>query len=161
MTIAMPCVFVTEPQIDLFVQGPMNRFKDAIAAMSAIVETDWLSYTFTMNWKFTRANVSVKFEEGEPLCHIFPIQRGLLESVEPEIRNLGSNGELEKRNKVWGASREAFKEELRNGPARPATESWQKHYFLGREPDGSPCAARNHRTKLLLKPFVSRLDGSQ
>ena len=36
------------------VTGPFNQPKDAIQPLTAIVETDWAPFTFTMNWKFTR-----------------------------------------------------------------------------------------------------------
>lgn len=88
LTFHIPCLFRTEPGVDLMVQGPINRPKDAIAPLSGIVETDWAPYTFTMNWKFTRPGVLVRFEKGEPICHIWPLRRGALEAVEPEVRPL-------------------------------------------------------------------------
>lgn len=66
----IPCVFRTEPGIGLLVQGPINRPKVAIAPLAAIVETDWTPFTFTMNWKFIRPGTPVRFERGEPICHI-------------------------------------------------------------------------------------------
>src|SRR5213596_529820 len=76
----LPCyLFRTEEPYDLYVTGPVNIRKDGIVPLSAIVETDWLPFTFTMNWAFTRVGVPVRFEEGEPFCHIFPIASGLVE----------------------------------------------------------------------------------
>ena len=40
LTFHMPCLFRTEPGVDLMVQGPINRPKDAIAPLSGIIETD-------------------------------------------------------------------------------------------------------------------------
>jgi Family of unknown function (DUF6065) len=85
LTFHIPCLFRTEPGIDLLVQGPVNRPKDAIAPLSGIVETDWAPYTFTMNWQFTRPGIAVRFEKGEPFCHVWPLQRGALQTVEPEV----------------------------------------------------------------------------
>jgi Family of unknown function (DUF6065) len=53
LTFHVPCLFRTEPGFDLMVQGPINRPKDAIAALSGAIETDWSPYSFTMNWIFT------------------------------------------------------------------------------------------------------------
>ena len=39
LTFRVNCVFRTEPGYDLFVQGPVNRPKDGIAALSGIIET--------------------------------------------------------------------------------------------------------------------------
>jgi Family of unknown function (DUF6065) len=74
LTFHVPCLFRTDPGFDLFVTGPINRPKDAIAPLTGVVETDWSAYGFTMNWLFTRANTKVRFERGEPYCHIFPVE---------------------------------------------------------------------------------------
>ena len=43
--------------------------KDGIQPLTALVETDWLPFPFTMNWIFTRPG-KVRFEKGEPFCFI-------------------------------------------------------------------------------------------
>lgn len=96
LTFTLPCLFRTEPGFDLMVQGPINAPKDAIAALTGVIETDWAPYTFTMNWIFTRPNTAVRFEAGEPFCHVFPIQRGTLEDITPELHALSEAPELKK-----------------------------------------------------------------
>jgi hypothetical protein len=71
---------------NLWVGGPPNAFKDGIAPLSGIIETDWSPYTFTMNWRFTRPDVWVRFEENEPFCHFFPTPRGAVAGLKPELR---------------------------------------------------------------------------
>ena len=66
LTFHLPCLFSTEPGAELMVQGPINRPKDGIAALSDVIETDWSPYSFTMNWMFTRPGTPVRFEKGEP-----------------------------------------------------------------------------------------------
>ena len=46
MTFHVPCIFRTEPGFDFMVQGPINRPKDGIYALSGVVETDWAPFTF-------------------------------------------------------------------------------------------------------------------
>jgi len=153
LTFHIPCLFRTDPGVDLMVQGPINRPKDAIAPLSGIVETDWAPYTFTMNWKFTRPGVAVRFDKGEPICHVWPLRRGALEAVEPELRLLSEAPELKQQYEAWNASRNAFNAELKQ-PGTPAqAQKWQKLYHQGRLPDGSAPEARDHRTRLGLKPF--------
>jgi hypothetical protein len=60
-----------------------------------------------MNWIFTQPGISVRFEKGEPYCHIFPVQLGELESIEPELRLLSENPELKREHDAWSASRES------------------------------------------------------
>jgi hypothetical protein len=49
-----------------------------------------------MNWIFTRPDHKVRFEKGEPFCHLFPVNCGGLESLEPELRLLSEDPELKR-----------------------------------------------------------------
>ena len=95
LTFHLPCLFRTEPGAELMVQGPINRPKDGIAALSGIIETDWSPYSFTMNWIFTRPDTPVRFEKGEPYCHIFPMSCGALEGLEPKLEVLSADPEAQ------------------------------------------------------------------
>ncbi|WP_157015509.1 DUF6065 family protein [Mesorhizobium xinjiangense] len=152
LTFHVPCLFRTDPGTDLFVTGPLNRPKDAIAPLSGVIETDWSPYTFTMNWKFTRSNQRVHFEADEPICHLFPLGRGALEAVAPELRPLSENPELEAEFKTWSQSRNAFNEDLSDPDSDAARARWQKSYFRGVCPSGAP-GPKDHRSRLRLKPF--------
>ena len=153
LTFHVPCLFRTEPGVDLMVMGPINRPKDGIAALSALVETDWAPYSFTMNWLFTRPSLPVRFEAGEPFCHVFPVRRGALEAVEPELRRLSEAPELRRRHEAWAQSRSGFNEDLRKPGSQAQAERWQKLYFRGLDPEGRPAEAEGHRVKLRLRPF--------
>ena len=96
LTFHVPCLFRTDAGVDLIVSGPINRPKDAIAALTGLIETDWAPYSFTMNWQFTRPHTAVRFEKGEPFCHFMPVRRGKIEAVEPELRLLSENAELQR-----------------------------------------------------------------
>jgi hypothetical protein len=154
LTFHIPCLFRTEPGYDLMAQGPVNRPKDGIAPLTGVIETDWAPYTFTMNWIFTRPNHEVRFERGEPFCHIFPVKRGELATVQPEIKALSSEPELERQFKLWNESRTQFNAELQRPGSEAQAERWQKLYYRGLSPDGET-AAEDHITRLRLKPFSS------
>jgi len=153
LTFHVSCLFQTDLGVDLFVTGPIDRWKDAIAPMTGVIETDWAPYTFTMNWQFTRANTRIRFERGEPFCHVFPIGRSSLESVEPRILPLSKNPDLERRYKYWSENRNSFYTALadRNSPAALARR--QKMYFRGLDPDGA-APVEDHRSRVRLKPFL-------
>src|SRR5258708_9907512 len=55
-------LFRTQPGWNLWVGGSPNRPKDGIFPLAGVIETDWSPYTFTMNWRFTRANHWVRFD---------------------------------------------------------------------------------------------------
>lgn len=84
-TFHVPGLFRTSPGHNLWVGGSPNLAKDGVAALGGIIETDWAPYTFTMNWRFTRAGHVVRFEENEPLAFLFPLPRDLLDAVVPRI----------------------------------------------------------------------------
>ena len=153
LTFHIPCLFRSEPGIDLMVQGPVNRPKDAITPLSGVIETDWAPYSFTMNWLFTRATTPVRFEAGEPYCHIFPVRRGELESIEPELRVLSENPDLKSQHGDWTAKRNQFNRDLKQPGSQAQAEKWQKLYYRGVGPDGERIVVEDHRTRVKLKPF--------
>ena len=155
LTFHVGYLFRTEPGHNLWVMGPPNRPKDGIFGLAGLIETDWAPYTFTMNWKFTRPGARVTFEKGEPFCFFFPVGRGVVESVEPEIRSLDSDPETQRAFKAWVNSRVEFLGDLRVPGADATRERWQKNYFRGLSPDGDR-QVRDHQTKLSPRPFADR-----
>ncbi|MQY49017.1 hypothetical protein GAO09_23570 [Rhizobiales bacterium RZME27] len=155
LTFHVPCLFQTEPGVDLFISGPINRPKDGIAALTGVIETDWSPYTFTMNWKMTRPFQRVFFEMDEPFCHLFPVVRSALSLVEPEIANLSENAELQREHFEWIAERNAFNSQLLDPNSTAASEKWQKSYFRGVNPSGS-LGSVDHVSRLRLKPFAEK-----
>jgi len=151
LTFTIPYLFRTPPDINLWVKGPSNSPKDGIQPLEGIVESDWSEFSFTMNWKFTRPDVSVRFEEGEPICMIVPIQRGLAESLQPIRKPLRRNRELKRRYERWRKSRQDFNEGLRNSDEEAVAQGWQRDYMLGRDGDG--VNFESHQTRLSLREF--------
>ena len=146
-------LFRTPPGWNLWVGGSPNRPKDGISPLTGVIETDWAPYTFTMNWRFTRRNHWIRFEEREPICFLFPVQRDVLERMEPRFAFLESAPELMEQFQAWSRSRNAFQAEMADGTPRPPTEMWQKRYYRGvdmNDRSGIP----DHRAKLRLKPFA-------
>ncbi len=145
-------IFRTPPGWNLWIGGPPNQPKDAIAPLSGIVETDWSPFTFTMNWRFTRAGQIVRFEPNETFATIFPTERGAVEQFEPRFAPLASDPELERQFHAWSAARDAFHLRMqRKPPANPA-DKWQKHYYRGVDIEGRAHIA-DHKPKLRVKTF--------
>jgi hypothetical protein len=159
LTFHVSCIFRTDPGVDLFVTGPINRPKDGIGALSGVVETDWSNYSFTMNWLFTRPYAEVHFDAGEPYAHLFPVQRGVLERVEPEIRALSEMPEMEHEYKAWSDSRNGFNADLEKPGSDAERARWQKSYFRGVTPLGEPAPA-THQSRLRLAPFATKSPAS-
>jgi hypothetical protein len=146
-------LFRTGPGINLWVTGPVNRPKHGIQALTGVVETDWAVASFTMNWKFTAPGVRIRFEKDEPFCFFFPIPRGGLEDIQPEVKSIAVSGEDTYGGySAWRESRSQFIDDLQIPDSDANKARWEKTYFQGARPDGKK-GAPDHQTRIRLKPF--------
>jgi len=145
-------LFRTPPGYNLWIGGPPNGAKDGIAPLNGIVETDWSPFSFTMNWRFTRAHHVIRFEENEPFCFFFPIERGLIESVRPRILPIEEEHELKRRFEEWSAARDKFQAEVAVSPPEKPSEKWQKFYYRGVDACGAS-GPPDHQSKLRVAEF--------
>ncbi|HLK88354.1 MAG TPA: DUF6065 family protein [Polyangia bacterium] len=154
----VPYLFRTSPGYNLLVRGAANWPKDGVAPLEGLVETDWSSATFTVNWQMTRPHFPVTVEIGEPLCMLVPQRRGELEAFHPQLRMLGSEPPLDDAYRTWSESRAKFNAELAQPDSSAARQRWQKHYFQGvsAESAGDDATRGDHQTKLQLRPFADR-----
>lgn len=152
LTFHVAGLFRTPAGWNLWAGGSPNRPKEGIYPLTGIIETDWAPYTFTMNWRFLRRNHTVRFEAGEPICFFFPIQRGYLETVTPKFLPMESDPETVRQFKSWSRSRDDFHARVSREKPRSSSDTWQKNYYRGLDPDNRP-GTSGHLTKLRLKPF--------
>lgn len=143
LTFNIRWLFRTPPGWNLLARGPANRPKDGISPLEGVVETDWASQTFTMNWQFTRPG-HVVFEVGEPICFVVPQQRGALEAFEPVVRPIEADPKTKGEFAAFNESRSRFRATYLSG--------WQKDYHRGLNV-GSDEPAEGHQRKLRLRPF--------
>jgi Family of unknown function (DUF6065) len=154
LSFMVPYLFRTPPGINLLVRGPSNGVRDGIAPLEGLVETDWAVATFTMNWRFTRPGVDVRFERDDPVCMLVPQQRGFLESFEPQLRDIDTNPDLRAANAAFNQRRHdslvrGFAAEHVADAQRPGFE---KDYMRGSSPMGD--RAPEHQRKMDLASFV-------
>lgn len=146
-------IFRTDPQVAIWVRGTPNRPKDGIFPLDGVVETDWLSFTFTMNWKFTRPG-RVVFERDEPFCFITPCPYRQPENLRPEIVPLASDPEVAAAYEMHRQKRTDFNARLAANDSQTVNEGWQKWYMKGTHQDGTRGAA-SHVTKLRMQQPVN------
>jgi hypothetical protein len=154
LTFTLPYLFRTPPGINLWVKGPSNSFKDGIHPLEGIVEADWSVSTFTMNWKLTRSNRTIRFDQGEPICMIVPIPRNLLESLEPTITSIQTEPQLSAQFQTWSERRSRFSADLDQHDPAAVRRGWERHYMLGLDSNGRQFDA--HQTKLHVRDFTRR-----
>jgi hypothetical protein len=135
LTFPISYLFRTDPGIALWARGVPNRPKDGIAPLDGIIETDWLDFTFTMNWQFTRPG-RVVFEKDEPFCFITPIAYHALDAVVPEIVPMSEAPEVAARYATYSEARQSFNNRLGDNDPAAAKEAWQKWYMRGEKPGG-------------------------
>ena len=163
LTWATPFLFRTRPAGSrVLILGPANRFKHGAQPLTAILESDWMSASFTMNWKLTCPGQPVRFEVGEPLLQAVPLAVNLcadLERAAVTYRRVSDDPAMAESYLQWKRSRDGFKQAQRTGEADP--DAWQKDYFKGRGAT-APAVAGGHMTKVVPPQvrYVSRGTGA-
>jgi len=158
VTFSIPYLFRTPRGINLWVKGPTNYIKDGVQPLEGVVETDWLSATFTMNWKLTRPHYAVRFGRGEPICMVVPVPRSLAEQLEPVYVPLDDNPELAHDYREWEKSRSSFNSDLARLQPDAVKRGWQRDYMQGRSISGQE--AEEHQTRLHLREFTRGAESS-
>lgn len=72
LTFSPPWLFRTPSGWDLYLKGPSNRWKANCHPLEGIIETWWLNYTFTINWKLIEPG-TVTFARGESIGQLVPV----------------------------------------------------------------------------------------
>jgi Family of unknown function (DUF6065) len=100
-----PFLFRTKPEGSrLLICGPVNYFKANVHPLTALIESDWISMSFTMNWKIMVPNQPVRFELGEPLFQAIPLASNVcadLEDASVSYQKLSDNPELLRAYQEW------------------------------------------------------------
>jgi LPS sulfotransferase NodH len=154
-----PFLFRTKPDGSrLLVCGPANYFKDNAHPLTAIIESDWMNMSFTMNWKVMRSDQPIRFEAGDPLFQVIPVLGNACSDLEHSsvvYRKLDDDPEIARAYREWDQSRSRFTARSKAGELKP--DDWQRDYFLGRDAAGRHVAPA-HMTKV--KPPRIAYDGS-
>jgi hypothetical protein len=143
--------FRTSPGHNLWVKGPTNESKDGLSPLEGLIETDWLPYTFTMNYRFTRPNHTVRFEKDEPFCLIHPMPGNYLNQVKPALRLLNQNPELDVQHHDWARARKNWNAERLVPGTAAASAKWRRDYLRGQTSTGEKAA--RHTGAVPLRPF--------
>ena len=144
-----PFLFRTHPAGSrLLICGPANSFKINAQPLTALIESDWITTSFTMNWKIMVPNQPVRFELGEPIFQAIPLASNIcadLEEASVSYRKLKDDPQLARAYLQWDQARRRFHDQKVSGEIQP--NSWQKDYFQGRDTTGQPAAGR-HMTRV-------------
>ena len=133
-------IFTTTKNHGLYVKGPTNfpdyETKNGITPLEGLVETDWLQFSFTMNWKFTEPRRLVTFYQDEIFCQFFPYPRSYVSQFETDTRSI-------EESKGFNDSVNHYKEhrrlvnEIIDDTCKQPPKDLQLHYLRGENIDGT------------------------
>ena len=152
LSFSVSIIFRTPPGYNLWLGPPANHFKDGIQTMSALIETDWMPYIFSVNWKFTRPNTPIRFEKGDPICSVFPVPRGLVEQFATDAKFLTEDPETQRQYETGVLRRQSFEVLKKLNKEPDGALKHQRWYTLGTTPDGKR-EFPEHQTSLKVRSF--------
>ena len=149
LTLHTGYLFRTSPGWALWVRGAPNSAKRNLVPLDGLVETDWLEFPFTMNWRFTRAGQR-RVRQRASRSASSPRSR-MRCSTRCSPRPARSTPTRRSRRPTRRARRAAAEFNGRLAAARPrrGRAGWQRHYLRG-EAAGEPPGF--HLTKRRLRP---------
>ncbi len=144
VTWELPFLFKTPARYGLVVTGPANHDRAHITPLDGFIRTDWLPFPFTMNWRITSPDITIRFAEGEPIARIFPYPLELLEEARVELHDLSENPKFEQQFRQWGEKRkENYQQrEQTAATAKPGENPeldglWNRQYARGKGAEGA------------------------
>jgi hypothetical protein len=150
---SVPFIFRTRPSGSrLLISGPVNSFKHCIQPLTAIIESDWMHMSFTMNWKITSAHTPVRFDAGEPIAQVIPVFSNIvaeLERTKVAYMRLDQEPKMFDAFHSWCRLRDQYRADMIAGRIG---DGWQKDYFFGRSLL-DPREIEGHRTRLNPPPI--------
>lgn len=137
----------TPENYSLYVRGIPNEARPGVRPLDAIVETDWLDFTFTYNFMLIEPGI-YEFKKGDPLFAFFPIERNTVENFSLVEQMIYEDEKLHKN----------FQEYVKHSEERKASRKQERLYFKGMGPDGTKYNIKNHITKLLFGGKSGNID---
>jgi predicted 2-oxoglutarate/Fe(II)-dependent dioxygenase YbiX len=140
-------LFRTPPGWSLLATAPFNEPRIGIAPLTGIMESDWLPYPFTMNWQMLAVG-KVQFQKDEAFCAVMPIPKSYLPDWEVAVHDLADDPVMDAEQETFRAARAELLARMESDDPEAHREAWQRHYFLGRHPDGTPVTQHVNKLRL-------------
>lgn len=140
----------------IWARGCPNMFKPGVSALDGIVETEWLNFPFTMNWRFHQPG-EVIFFPNDPICffNIFP--HAMIDRVQPIMHVASKHEDIYSEFKNWRDSRNAFNASLEHREPGQRGTRWQKKY-LHAEPAKSTHSFHSVKRRLQEPRWAAEFD---
>jgi hypothetical protein len=157
LTVSVDFVVRTDPGVSLYIRGIPNTNYPNLQPLDAIVETDWLPFTFTYNYRFL-APGAVRFEQDQPMFCFFPIKRGEIEEYEIVSAPMSEDEEFTQRYEEYRDSRQVYLDDLKahtEGEDVQIRNTNQRYYSNAKDPKGEKYSVQNHVKKVMLNKVTN------
>lgn len=145
-TLHLDFIIKTPENYSLYIRGVPNESRPGFKPLDAIVETDWLPFTFTYNFMLIEPGV-YEFKKGDPLFTFFPIERNSVENFKLVEQLITDDKELHN----------DFLEYIKHSDKRKKENKQYRFYFNGIGPN-KKYSIKNHITKLIFGGRSSIID---
>lgn len=150
ITFGLPWLFQTDENVGLIVRGPANAWKANAHPLDGFIETWWLPFRFTMNWKVIKPNVPVRFEKGDPLCMLYPYSTKMVSGSAPEVRPIADNPDLKDEYEKWSFMRYV----INTTDLKDAMPGFVNKYTRGQDYSGS--SEDDHKKRIPVPNFEDK-----
>lgn len=134
MTISLPVILKTPPQVNLMTISPPNFPLPGLSPLTGVIETDNLRYTFTLNIKIDIPNAWIKIKAGSPLVGIIPIPRYFCDQFELIDGSVVLNEEDVEEERIVAKEHDRVRNFLSNSDLK---DKYDRTYFLGKDIRGN------------------------
>ncbi len=145
VTIHLDFCLQTPEGYSTYIRGIANETKDGIKYLDAIVETDWLPYTFSYSFVVTSPGI-YEFKKNEPLFMFFPIERNTVENFTLRNQSIKTNDDFYKDFSEYANSRNKLTFDVKDGKVEGP--HFQRFYQEGRGPF-KKYLIKNHIKKMI------------
>ena len=138
VTFSFPFVVKTPPGWGIWVGPPSNEWIVNMQGLQGIVETNWLPFSFTMNWKILEENKTIVIPKYFPIAKMIPFPLNLNEKININYKNITEYPDFNKKFKDYSESRGNFNKSLKEIPNNPDFTNVQGFYKKGTDSKGCP-----------------------
>jgi hypothetical protein len=142
VTLHVDFIIKTPEGFSTYIRGVPNETKQGIKPLDAIVETDWLTFTFTYNFLLTEPG-TYSFKKGEALFTFFPIERNTVENF--AIREVS----IESNKKLFEDFLDYKEKRAESNQPQSSKAKFQLFYRDGAKASGEKVKIKDHITNLI------------
>jgi hypothetical protein len=159
-TLHVDFVLKTPEGFSTYLRGVPNQAKHGVVPLDAIVETDWLTFTFTYNFILTEPGI-YSFKKDEPLFCFFPIERNTVENFKLREARMEDDPNFLESFENYAKERNRLKEKDRSSPNPMGKPTFQHFYRDGVNSRGQKVSIKNHITNLIFGGKKARANNKQ